>query len=217
MRTSFWKNERGSALILVVLLGLVMSAMAIIALRNITYTTQAAAVYRTRTQAQMTSDSVVRMYSGWLGQNAATTLAAANARLEHELRTAADETERSQAATRGARLERGADEVAEMPFSPLADVNPSGKETGLFLNADGQQTFESRHTLDWRVQVRDLIDGYPAIYYGDQFCFSKATIAAEATVGEVGVDDDWKGPNNIAVTRHVIDGMVGPRDCGYNR
>ena len=213
MIQKFLHNERGSALILVVLLGLIMSSMAIVALRNITYTTRSAAIYRTRTQAQMSSDSVVRLYSNWLGQNAATTLSMAQSRLEQDLRMATDDAQRNLLISRGPTLGFADDQVPNLPNSPLKDVSTSTYETGLF--GMGGVSFETRHHLDWRVQVRDLVDGYPAVYYGDQFCFVRATIGAEATVGEA--DDDWTSANNIAVSRHVVDAMVGPRDCGYNR
>ena len=66
----FLRQRRGSALILVVLLTLMLAAVSIVALRDIARTTSATATYRTRTQAQLTSDAATRVFANYAGTNA---------------------------------------------------------------------------------------------------------------------------------------------------
>lgn len=218
----FSTNEKGSTLILVVLLGLILSAMAIVALRDVAKTTQASAVYRTRTQAQATSDSAARVFSDWLGQNAAVAIDGANKKLEQERSLVTDQATMERLATMGASIEMDAEDMAALdcgggatgciPPVTAPDASAAG-ETGLFQVSNTDRTFESRRQSSWRVRVRDFVDGYPAPLWGPQFCFTKAVIAAEATIGEY--DPDWTQANNMSNSRHAVDGMIGPRECGY--
>lgn len=229
-------NRRGSALILVVLLTLVLAAMSIVALRDIARTTSATAVFRTRTQAQMASGAVVQIFGNYAGNYAPAMFQAGEATLYGDESGTLD--------TFGGNIDEGIDlngnstiELSEKRSTlaargpvlvfdhrvltsdcdgecPQMIPNPGGSETGLFRNNTTDTTFESQRTTEWRVVARDFTDGYPAVGYGEGFCFKKATIASEARVGEV--DQSWKRSNNVGFARHGMDGMLGPVSCGYN-
>ena len=231
MRRPSLHNERGSTLVLVVLLSLVLSASAIVALRDVARTTQAAGVYRTRAQAQLTSDSANRLFGDWVGLKAATLIDAAYKGTYGEesagddlfgggsaVGTAVSASERRRrAAIIGAQLRFNYDDFWDDcggGCTPLIDDPGIAGETGLFTLADGESSFETRRQAVWRVKLRDLADGFPAIGYSGEFCFKKALVAAEARVGEV--DADWGRSNNVAQSRHGTDAMIGPIKCGYN-
>ena len=228
-RSAPWENERGSTLILVVLLTLILSASAIVALRNVARSTQAASVFQTRNQAQLTSDSASRLFADWVGSKAGTLIDAMDRSMRGETSGGAgdvfgarggatpDEETRKTASIVGGSLQFSYSDLQSDCAGtcvPLIEDHSDPRETGLFQLAAGEQTFETQRTARWRVTIRDLTDGFPAVGYSNEFCFKKATIAAEAQVGRM--DARWDRANNVSQARHGIDGMIGPVECGYN-
>lgn len=226
-----WQNERGSTLILVVLLTLILSASAIVVLRDVARTTQSSAVYRTRGQAQLTSSAANRMFGDWVGNKAGTLLdAMKNANYGSGGGDAniwgagaggpgsfTDQQRREALAILGGQLDFNYADLSQpcgAGCTPLITDYGDPDETGLFQVAAGDETFESRRTARWRVRMRDLADGFPAVGYSGEFCFKKAVIAAESLVGRV--DPLWNRANNVAQARHATDAMIGPVECGYN-
>lgn len=236
------RGERGSALILVVLLTLILAAMSIIAMRDVARTTSATSIFRTRMQAQATSDAAVQVVTDYLGNNAWSLVGGAKATLEGNEGGevgrfgGADDTgidldgdsnltigeRRRTAVVRGAILEYDQTDLTEDCPDGDADGNPDcpalineegPTESGLFRNDTSQSTFETRRTAAWRVVARDFVDGFPAIGYGGDYCFKKALVASEARIGVV--DQTWKGSNNVGNSRHGMDAMLGPFECGY--
>lgn len=216
-----WSNERGSTLILVVLLTLILSASAIVAMRNVARTTQEVGVYRTRAQAQLTSDAANRLFGDYVGNKAPNFVSA----MQNSLSGSAgvddgvwgatgtatpNEATRQKLATVGAELEFSHTELQTDLLPGYGDVG----ESGLFQLAPGQETFETRRRARWRVRLRDMSDGFPAVGYSEGFCFKKATIGAEALVGTM--DARWNRANNVAQARHGTDVLIGPIECGYN-
>ena len=223
-----WENERGSTLILVVLLTLILSASAIVALRNVARSTQGSAVFRTRAQAQMLSDSADRLFSDWVGNKASTLVDAMQKANygEDDVSGTADvfgagdnvdgqtmAEKRLGMAILGGELEFSQEDLTT-GATPLITPNVDPDESGLFQVAPADKTFESRRKAKWRVKIRDMTDGMPAVGYSGSFCFKKALVAAEAQVGVT--DPDWSRSNNVAQSRHGLDVMIGPIECGYN-
>ncbi len=229
-------EEQGSALILVVLLTLVLSAMSVVALRDIARTTSATSVYRTRTQAQMASDASVRIFTNFAGRQADQLFQAGlasmhddGASVEGSFGSSTDigididndgnvtwEEERRTLAVRGPVLILD-DELLTSDCGGSCEqmlTSPGGDETGLFRNNVTDLTFESQRTTDWSIVMRDFVDGYPAVGYGEGYCFKKALSASQARVGEV--DQNWNNANNVGFSRHGMDTMLGPVPCGYN-
>lgn len=226
-----WSNERGSTLILVVLLTLILSASAIVSMRDVARTAQAAGVYRTRAQAQLTSASANSLFADWVGNKAATLIdAMQNSTYGAEAGSTnvyGGRDNGPSGSTAQERREGLAILGGELEFNykdlqsdcggtcvPLIDDYSNPQETGLFQTAAGQETFETRRSARWRVKIRDLSDGFPAVGYSDKFCFKKAVIASESLVGRI--DPNWARANNVAQARHAEDAMIGPVECGYN-
>jgi hypothetical protein len=231
-------SPRGSALILVVLLTLILAATSIVALRDVARSTRGSAVYRTRAQAQLTSDAASRTYADWLGRYAGTIMKGLkNSERGEETDgngdswvnvfggradggididdsggdPTFDERKRS-LAVRGPVVVFTDDQLGECasctPLLVNSGASAGDDETGLFRTDDTETTFESRRTSEFRVVTRDIVDGPPAPWYGDGTCFKKALIAADARVGQV--DPDWSKANNVAAARHGIEAFIGP-------
>ncbi len=227
--SALWRNERGSTLILVILLSLVLSASAIVAMRDVARSARAAGVFRTRTQAQLTSDAADRLFADWVGNKAASLV-------DGMKNSLAGTTSGGVANIVGAQGSNGAPtqadreklmiEGGQIEFShldlqsdcggtcvPLLTPYVGSTETGLYQIAAGETTFETRRQTKFRVKIRDLTDGFPAPGYSEGLCFKKAIIVAEALVGTV--DPNWNKSNNVAQSRHMIDAVIGPVECGY--
>jgi len=211
-----WRDERGSTLILVVLLTLVLSASAIVTLQSVVRTTRAVSVFRSRAQAQLTSDASARTFGDFAGNKGPGWISGSTTALEGETGTdrgvfgatggnTPTQERRVDVVTTGA--------VIEQSFEQLQGelLNGSANESGLFQINSGEKTFETRRNVKWRVRVSDMIDGIPAPMFGDGYCFKKATISAEAQVGKI--DTNWNRANNVAVSRHMLDGLIGPYKC----
>ncbi len=216
------KSNQGSALVLVILLTLILSAFAIVALRNVSRSVQQTAVFRTRTQAQATSSSAVNLFAHRAGDKAASIVKAIKSQSLTEeaggtqgvFGGSADMAERLATATQGGYLR--VDDDFLQNFIPQSQiVTTAGKEqTGLFTNAaNSNRTFEFNRSARFDVMVRDLVDGIPAPGYSGRYCFKKAFIATDARVGER--DDDWSGANNVAYARHGKEVLLGPIECGF--
>lgn len=229
-------RTRGSALILVVLLTLILAATSIVALRDVARDTRGSSVYRTRTQAQLTSDAASRTYSDWLGKyapmviggmkkgEAGTETQSGNdyvnvfgGRHDGGIDINGDDTltfeERKRSlAVRGPILELTNEELAEPCPGSCTELldQAGGDETGLFRTNTSDKSFETRRENKFRVITRDLIDRPPAPWYGECMIYKKGLVAAEAQVGQV--DPDWNRSNNVATARHGIDAFVGPVD-----
>ena len=226
------RQPRGSALILVVLLTLILSATAIVALRDVARTVHHSAVYRTRTQAQLTSSAAAQLYARRAGDNAHSMVDAMQKSVygkegsdENVLGGAGSVDTTSVSFTQrrkilevtGGHIEVQAEDLGGQLLPHQAsgyDGTAAHPESGLFRSSSSERTFESRYPAQWRVIVRDLLDGFPAVGYSSHYCFKKATVAAEARVGEP--DPDWSVSNNVAVSRTGVETLLGPVECGYD-
>lgn len=216
-----WNDERGSTLVLVVLLTLVLSATAIVTLRSIVRTTRAVSVFRTRTQAQLTSNAASRVFADYVGNKGPDYIVGLTSSLSGtagtdvgvtggQISTTPDLDTRTNVVTTGGSFNLS---QADLQTEFLPNYGDP-RESGLFQLAAGEETFETRRRVSWRVRLSDLTDGFPAVNFSQGFCFKKGVVAAEAQVGVL--EADWDRVNNVSVSRHMIDGMIGPYPCGYN-
>jgi hypothetical protein len=215
------RSDRGSALVLVILLTLILSAFAIVALRNVSRSVQQTALFRTRAQAQSTSSSALDVFSLRAGDRAANIVTAIKSQAVSEgggqtgvYGGSANAAERLAVATAGGHLRVNDDFLAQL--LPQADDPTSAglEQTGLFTDAAAsRRTFETTRSSRFEVIVRDLVDGIPAPGYSGRYCFKKALIASDARVGER--DDDWTEANNVAYARHGKEVLLGPIECGF--
>lgn len=215
------QSQRGSALVLVVLLSLVLSALAIVAMRNVARSARQASVFHTRAQSQNTSSSAVNLYSQRAGDKAAGIVTAIKSKAFGEsggmagtYGASANEADRLATATAGGFLLLTDDELTKVLPQAANLTSTSKEQTGLFTNSAGSnRTFEDERSSSFQVIVRDLVDGIPAPRYSGGYCFKKAFIATESRVGET--NDDWDAIANVAYSRHGKEVLLGPIECGF--
>lgn len=208
MRTP--SQKRGSVLVLVTLLTLVLASFAIVALRSVSRTVQASASYTTRHQSQETSSSANRMASRYVGERYAGVWREMQVpmAINGKLGGTADLTIRKDTIMRGPYLYMTADR-----FDDFLAVGVSSTKTGLFAD-NSVDSFEQRKTATYNVIVRDPYDfppppGESAV---GNTCSKKIAIFSEATVGEL--DTDWTAANNVGRMRIGLEGIIANVDCG---
>ena len=213
------QNQRGSALVLVTLLTLVLAALAIIALRNTARSVQQTATYQTRGQAGEMATSTGRLASKRVGDQAPKFWRRMTATMYGQ----SDDGDLGVLGTSGqtGTASQRLDTILLGPYATLTGDDfkemfngYGGTETGLF--SDGTTpSFESRSGKESEVRfvIRDPIESNAAIGFGvnQAFCFKKVSMDAAAAVGDQ--DDDWTGANNIAQVRTGIEGLIGPIEC----
>ena len=207
-------RQRGSALILTMLILLVLTAVGMVALRDVARTVQQSGVHRVRTQSETFTGAVSEFVSKRAGDNAAGYWNKMESDFDEDLGLAT-------ASDRDARNDMGAMMVLSQDTASSGDLGVLGNstvETGLFYESSvDKASFEqspNEDTHNFRVILRDPMDGIPVPGYSDQYCFKKVTIATETTVGQG--DPEWNKSNMIASSQSGSEVLIGPIDCGNN-
>lgn len=236
-------SKRGSVLVLVTLLTLVLAAFAIVALRSVSRTVQASATYLTRAQAAETADTVNRMSSRYVGEryeNVWVHMQAPSSGAECFGPNAyADRAECLAATGDPDPLAQSSDitglyggsvdaettrlvtmlgphaQYDEDRFSHFLGFTAAISESGLFT--DGQaaaSSFESLKDTSYRMMIRDPYDFPPPM--GEQ---ANGTLCSKKlsfySEALVGINlADWNGPSNTAQSRVGTQGVIGPVECG---
>ena len=216
IETSQRWDQRGSALVLVLLILLALTAIGMVALKDVNRSIQQSGQYRVRAQAAAYADAVGQFMAKRTGDKANEYWNMMETTQDFDLRTNSSMDNRKNFATRGAFFELTQDpdnaDDEKKDFRTLFDML-GGDESGLFVGSSGERSFESRHAgSEFSVIIRDPVDGIPAPGYSNQFCFKKVTIAARAQLGEL--SDSWTQPRQVGVGRTVAEGLIGPMDCG---
>ncbi|RAL25068.1 hypothetical protein DL240_02310 [Lujinxingia litoralis] len=204
-------NERGAALVVVLLVILVLTGLGMVALDSTTEGVWLSSSHRTRAQATVYSDAVVQFGMYRAGVRAPSYAEMLKARAEVDLDALNSEDERIGA------IRRGGYQI----FTPEAD--PGGGQatlsdvltSGQLIGAGSETSLEedSEMPVAFRYIVRDPVDGPPAPGYSGQFCFKKVTIASEAVLGDV-PEAEADRRRQRAMGRHSSEAMMGPIDCG---
>jgi len=218
------QNERGSALVLVTLLTLILAAIAIVALRNTARGVQQTATFQTRIQAGESTASVARVASKRIGDQAPKYWRRMTSKLTGEdadndmgrLGASGGGTAGNLADRQDAVLLGPYDELTTADFQSMFKgyVGAGGTETGLY--SDGTTvSFEAQKESTIRFVIRDPIESTAASGFGmgQAFCFKKVSMYAESLVSAGTPDEDWTGPNNIAQVRGGLEGLIGPIEC----
>jgi hypothetical protein len=210
-------GERGSALILVLLILLALSAIGMVALQDVSRSVEQSGHYRVRSTASMFADSVAQFMSKRLGDKAGSIWNAMQTFQKNEVTDATKSfAQRSSEVTRGAYIKYTQDPGTEKDFSSLLDSQDG--ETGLFTGGGtGDRSFESlAEESKFSVVIRDPVDGIPVPGYSDRFCFKKVTVGTRAQVGKFGNATQMDQPRQVAVGQTVFEGLIGPLECGSN-
>lgn len=218
-RLRWWKSSRGSALILTLLILLVLSALGMMALRDVSRSSQQSGVYRMRVQAQSFADSVAQFMSQETGDEADTYWARMKAQQQGESKQLRDD-DKTELEDRMAGARRGyyttltqKGESGEQGLFPDY-FTPDDGETGLFWDENlGLRSFESREDYsEFGVVIRDPIDGPRMPGYDENFCFKKVNVATRGYIGDE--VREWDGASRMADRRSVVEALIGPIDCG---
>lgn len=215
-------QERGAALLIALLLTLVLTAIGIVAIESTVRSMRGASNYRLRRQATMASQSAITYVSNRVGQKASVYWGEMN-RQEYV----------STLNGNGGYIK----------LNPQTYQNPDAfdqiqtGETGLFSSNGAPRSHESQYRLsDYRVIIRDPIDGPPAVG-NSKFCFKKVLFASQVTYvasgtvcqtnagcgtdgicnqPEPGVDGvciRWGDPTNAAWGASGVEALIGPIAC----
>jgi hypothetical protein len=210
-RVQWLQAQRGSALILTMLILLVLSGLGMVALRSTTRSVQQSGTYRVRTQANTFSEAAVE-YSGSLAsQDAATFWGMMRSSQDNALNGLSDISNRQDRHAIGPFIklhQKGAEDTADR-VNHFEGMTPTATATGLF----GDDSFEDgEQGAEFEVIFRDPLDGPPAPGYGENYCFKKVTITSRAIVGEP--DRTWAGSGMMGERRNSIEAFIGPIECG---
>lgn len=220
-------HNQGAALLMVLLLTLVLTAVGIVAIESTVRSMQGAGNYRLRRQANIAAQSAVGYVSNRVGQKASV--------YWQEISHRADRDSQGNPN----RYESG----GFMTIDPKTYQNPDAfdqilpGETGLFSSHGAPHSHEVQYALaDYRVVIRDPIDGPPAVG-NSQFCFKKVLFASQVTyvaqgkscatntdcepngvcnkpASDVdGICITWGDPTNAAWAGSGVEALIGPISC----
>lgn len=207
-------HERGAALVVALLVMLVLSALGLVAMKSANESNWMAGTHRIGAQANTFSDSVTQYALLRSGLRAASLHELLRRRANSELRKKQGDDVAQRAA-----LRRGGYQF----FVP--DQTPSKGEVSLYeelgegklLTSSTLKGVETDPMLNPKFQfvVRDPIQGPRAPGYGDQFCFTRVTIASEATFARGEDESQRKSRRRLrSMSRHAADAFIGPIECG---
>jgi hypothetical protein len=206
------ESRQGSALILTMLILLVLTAVGMVALRDVARTVQQSGVYRVRTQSETFTEAVSEFISKRAGDNAEGYWKKMESDFDGQMGGLSG-TDRLARNDMGAMMQLSQDTA---DTGPLGVLGASTEETGLFYeDSVGKASFEqapNEGTQNFRVILRDPMDGIPVPGYSDKYCFKKVTIATESTVGQA--DPEWTRANMVATSQSGAEVLIGPMDCG---
>lgn len=225
-------NQKGSALLLVLMVSLVLSAFGLVAMRDIAIGVHQSASFRVRTQASSVSEAAASAFSMRAGNQSSAYVHAlksttkrgsvfgGNDPSKYKYTASENQFQETLASHGGFIVFRHSD--LSTGTSPFVVNHPVGSgaqkgETGLFRGPStltDVSSFEAQNETEFLVVLRDLKDGIPAPGFSDRYCFKKATVAAQARVGERPATFDT--PATFAIGTHTNDILIGPIECGYN-
>lgn len=219
-------SERGSALIVVLMLILALTALGVIGLRHTTFELRNARNLRLAKQAEYVSEGAMTRVIHQVGSNG-------QAYWEY--------MDRINKARNSGTLAQGGVANAEPTYTfQRGDVAPNNL---LFLSstvnanicgqsplpaacqgmeAEGgyfQETIPSNFLPNFTVTMREPLDGPKAPGFSDSFCFKRFTFESRGVLGRNPAPGDvlrYDQPSQGAVAEHWAQALVGPLDCqGY--
>lgn len=206
------RRTRGSALILVLLIMLALSAIGLVALRGISRSIQQSGMYRVRTTASAFSDAVSQFMAKRLGDKASSMMGAMDRMQQMDMETLGTSMQkRRQLVSGGSPLVFRQRPGEKTNFDQVLNTR-SGEESGLFTNGTKPSFEGAEPDSGFDIVIRDPLGGIPVPGYSDRYCFKKVTIATRADIGDF--SQSWDKPRQVGVGRTVVEGLVGPVECG---
>lgn len=217
--TGWLARERGSALILTILILLVLSGLGMVALRNVASSVQQSGAYRVRAQADTFSEAAVDYASIYAGNSAERLYEDMQLAQAGRINDPDNDTSTNKTATAGVRASMGRVGphlvLHQRPGEKIqfGDLDTkSDTVTGLVSGGSANSFEHVEKGAEFSVVFRNPIDG-PAIPGYDSECrYKKVTIASRGRVGKP--DKKWEGANMFGEKRHGIEVFIGPINCG---
>lgn len=214
-------DQRGSALVLVLLILLALSAIGMIALKDVTRSLDQSGQFRARSNAQALADAATRFMGTRFGNNPKRILQAMEQAQDLEREGSISRSSGSYTGGSATQIERRGKilQLEQKPgettdFDDVLSSSTSGEleETGLFYDGTNP-SFESKEGgAQFEVIVRDTLSGFPAPGSGDEYCLTRVVIAARGSVGPQ--NNNWTQPRQTGVGTGIFEAMVGPTDVG---
>ena len=203
------KQKRGSVLVLVTLLTLILASFAIVALRSVSRTVQSSATYTTRHLSSETSYSANRVTSRFVGER--------YPGVWREMQSPMLGVTGTDKSVLGgsSNMDQRMNVLLRGPYMTLEDAQLTEFLSGPALFGDASTTsFEDRLTVEYRSVIRDPYDfpPPPGESATGNTCSKKLGIFTEATVGDL--DVNWTAANNFGRSRVGIEGVIANVDCG---
>jgi len=197
-------SRRGSALIVVLLVLLALTALGMVALRTVGQTLDRAGSHRVRASASDFSDAAARYFLQKAPQFAGTLDQVTQSEMGGQ-----SLANRKKLASRGGivhlQQKRSGDRAFTLPSSY--------DETGLLTDdkSAGRSVESMNSNSQFAVVVRNQSHPISKPGMGDQYCYRKVTIAARATLGEL--KSSWDSVSRVGRGRTVAEGFVPVTNC----
>ncbi len=213
------RTETGSALVLVLLVLLALSALGMVALQDVTRSLDHSGQFRARTNASALAEGASNFMGRKLGNNAKRYLGAMSHLQDLDRRGVAARGggERGDLTGRGKmqRFVQSAEDSSARDFEQLnAQASGDLSETGLYYDGNNP-SFESHEgQTRFEIIIRDPLSGFPLPGFdNDRYCFTRVTVAARGEVGNR--TGAWNQTGQTGVGTGIFEAMVGPsEECG---
>ena len=210
------QTERGAALVAVLLLTMILSALGALAMQNTFYSMQLSGNYRMRRQAAETADAALTFFSVRTGDKPINYLSRMS--VEQRMEEAQGVALSNQLNDRGAMARFKASD-----FQTGGITSPLTGETGFFSGTDlttrSHESDASLGAVSFEVVIRDPSNGPPPPGSDNAFCSKKVYIGSRATydalerVGAEVSDRNWTKPARAASSMVGLEAWVGPVPC----
>ena len=217
-------GRRGSALILVMLVLLITSALGMVALHDVTGDVRRSGMFRVRAQAQEGSNALLGFSTQLAGDSADTYVEMMRKSSQQRSTITSSTTSRcnievAKGSSGFAQLCRVYDGGAlEDDLSDALNPTTMSEESGLF----GDDSLEKGRDdeITYRVIMRDPID-VPATGHGgdstSRYCYKLVQVATEYNLGSRLTTATPGWDSYASSGRHVGDALIGPFPCGAAR
>lgn len=205
IRTDTRWDRRGSALIVVLLVLLALTALGMVAMRTVGQSLDRSGTYRLRASADDFSDAAARFFV-----NDAPRYASSLTQVSQHAMRGQSYSNRNKLAARGGYIRLTQKRSGERDFSKL----PSGNsESGLLT--DGQSSRRSLESMNpdsnFEIIIRNPSHSISMPGYSEDFCFQKVTIASQAQLGDT--TGGWDHVSRVGKGRTTAEGFVPLSDC----
>lgn len=203
-------TARGAALILALLVMLVLSGLALVAMNSVATSSALSGMHRLQAQAFSVSEALNQLGMSRSGRQASTYYA----QMQDDAMGMDDETLPSDDGELGA-LRRGGYVLfsSEGTDEGVGQVDLQTDTGGNLLDDDGGDfvaAVESELQPRYDYIVRDPMLGPQAEGYGEDYCFIQVTVGSRGIIGE-GLEGDLRQGRGLG--RNASHAMIGPIEC----